>query len=468
MPQPSRSQSGQPSRRCAWSVLFCDLDAAADADRAQEPPFFADLNLDQIVGGVIARREPYDLQRFFYLPLRDPDAITFRQEVFAELERPEVHALMSAFAEQELTAHYERQRRAMRQPSQGFAHYHVLRGFLNAVLAYCTAVERLTDGLARLRVRSRGLAGLCEYLEDYRDGPRFAGLRDQARALDEELDQVRYTFLLKGSRITVGPFDEQPDYSAQIAGTFARFRQGAPSAEESEQRDWETYSAIGVLHLVAKVYPELFARLEEFCARHGDYLDATIRVLERELQFYLSYLDYIRPLRERGLCFSYPATSCREKAESALDTFDLALAVRLTREEESVVCNDLRLDAGERILVITGPNNGGKTTLARTVGQLHHLARLGCPVPGRRVRLFVCDQILTHFERREELENLTGRLHGELRRLHAALLAATPDSVFVLNEMFSSTTAQDALFLSREILGMVAELDALCVRDVPG
>src|SRR5450432_3228228 len=107
-----------------------------------------------------------------------------------------------------------------------------------------------------------------------------------------------------------------------------------------------------------------------------------------------------------------------------------------------------------------------RTTAARrrwrTVGQLHYLARLGCAVPGRDTQLFVCDQIFTRFERQEHIGTLTGKLQDELNRLRDALDAATPDSLFILNEMFNSTTAQDALFLSREILGRVSELDALC------
>jgi DNA mismatch repair protein MutS len=444
-------------------VLFTDVQASTNVKRAPEPPFFVDLNLDQVVRAVIARKDAYDLAPFFHAPLRDLDTIRFRQEVFAELERPEVYGLMAAFAEQELVAQHTRQRRVMREDDRGFSHYHVARGFLNAVLAYCAGVERLADGLAAVGVRAHGLVGLREYLAGYRTGEAFRGLRHEARALDEELDQVRYTFLLKGSRITVGPYDEQPDYSALVSATFERFRQGSARSYLAEFRDWDTYAALGVLHLVAKVYPDLFRRLDAFCDRHTDYLDDTVRVFDRELQFYLSYLDYIRPLREHGLHFSYPAMSSDDKAERALDTFDLALAAQRTKDGETVVGNDVHLDAGERILVITGPNNGGKTTLARAVGQLHYLARLGCPVPGGDTQLFLCDQIFTRFERREDIGTLTGKLQDELNRLRDALEAATPDSLFVLNEMFNSTTAQDALFLSREILGQVSDLDALCV-----
>ena len=446
------------------SLLYGGVEADTRVEQAPEPEFFGDLHLDQIVAAVTAKRAAYSLVPFFRTAPSELDTIRYRQEIFEDLERAEIHEVASAFAKQELVARYHSQQHAMQEQHVGFAHYHRARGFLNAVLGYCEAVEQLAAGLDAAGVLARGLAALRDYLVSYLAGDTFSALRDEARGLDTELDQVRYTFLISGARITVGPYDdEQPDHSAQISATFKRFQQGDGKSYLPKLDPWETYSPIGVLHLVAKLYPKLFARLDTFCRAHADYLDHTVAVVDRELQFYLGYLAYIRPLREAGLHFSYPRLSGEEKGLQALDTFDLALAAQRVGEHAEVVCNDVRLDGPERILVVTGPNNGGKTTFARNIGQLHHLARLGCPVAGRDTRLFVCDQIFTRFERREDSTTLQGKLQDELRRLRDALEAATPSSLFILNEMFNSTTAQDALLLSREILARVDGLEALCM-----
>lgn len=452
----------------------------------QEPAFFHDLNLDQIVTAITRDQADYDLNPLYRLPLTDVDTISYRQGVFRDLEQTDAVRVLRAFADQRVVFHSKYRVGELHEDDHGLLHYYRERFFLNAVDDYCSAVVDLTAGLAALSRRSQALGRIAEYLDGYIRSPAFRSLHDETRRLQTALNDVSYVVAIRGDRLTVAHYDNEPNYGDQVAVTFARFQQTQDhlSSDRAHQvrgeryqlRDWEAYAGTGVLDLVAKLYPDIFAALDDYCAQRLDYLDPVVAVLDHDIHFYLTYLAFITPLRAAGLCFTLPQLSTTEKSERALDTFDLALAHKLhgppkpssrrgndQRHEGRVVCNDITMYGAERILVVSGPNNGGKTTLARTFGQLHYLARLGCPIPGRASQIFVCDQIFCHFERAEDSTTMVGRLQTELDRLRDDFAVATPNSVIILNEIFNSTTAADALYLSRQILERVTALDALCL-----
>lgn len=441
----------------APSVLF---DGAPPPVQRETPPYFRDLNLDQLVDAITAGREEYDLAPLFYTRLGSVDAVAYRQAVVRDLLQQNVYDAAAAFSGRMRAMHGQLHGMEARR-------YPYERGawFRDAVATYCDAVVRLRDDLERVDLASHGLAGVRDHVADYVTSEHFAVLVADSERVESALHGVRYCMEISGPRIRVTGYEEDQDYSAEVLRTFERFKQGAV---RDYRLDFRAYSSLNhveaaVLEMVARLHPAEFGLLDAFCRDHAAFIDDTIGRFNDEIQFYLAYLEHARRLEAAGRPFCLPKVTAESKELRAHDAFDIALATVLMGQHQELVVNDLQLDEPERIIVISGPNQGGKTTFARMFGQLHHLAALGCPVPGRSATLYLCDEIFTHFEREEDLATLSGKLEDDLVRIHDVLERATPDSVVIMNESFTSTTLQDALVLGRAVMQQMIELDLLCV-----
>jgi DNA mismatch repair protein MutS len=442
------------------SILFVDQDDRRTAEHAVAPYFFEDLNLDQIVNAITAGRDDYNLKPFYWFALRDDDAIRYRHEVFHDLENTALSEQVRAFT--------QRMREVRESLAQGSKLHYTLQKqawFLDAVENYAGAIRQLAADLSQSRLASRALIAFRKYVIDYVSGEPFTLLAREIGALKEALAEVRYTVLIKDNAFTVNHYEAESDYSAEIERTFDKFKQGAVKDYKVAYRPSPEMNHIEakIAEFVANLNSSLFGALETFCARYRNPIDEVVATFDREIQFYLAYIDHVSKLQTDGLRFCYPRIATASKEVFAKAAFDLALADKLRGGQSRVVCNDFFLRGVERIIVVSGPNQGGKTTFARMVGQLHYLACIGCPVPGQEAQIFLADQIFAHFEREESVKDLRGKLEDDLVRVHAILDRASSRSLVVLNEVFTSTTLQDELFLSRKVMEALIARDLLCV-----
>ncbi len=422
------------------------------------PYFFKDLNLDQIVEHITIGKTEYNLKPFFYTPLTNREEILYRQEVVQDLKK-------KGFIEE--IENFSRKMRTMRRylKEKKRAHHSLQkeRWHLDAVDTYLDAVLTLEKTFSSFHPKSRGLSDFYKYLKGYIDSEKFKTLSEETKKLKELLLSVKYTILIKGNKVRVQKYKGEKDYAVEIEETFGRFRKGKVKNYALSFHDDVRMNHIEekILELVAKLYDDIFSTLYAYCEKNEEFLDSVIGDFDREIQFYVAYLVYTDYLRREGLSFSLPEITDSREEIFVYGGFDMALAYKLKMEKKGhVVCNDFSLKNGERIMVVTGPNQGGKTTFARMVGQIYYFSLLGLPVPGIRARLFLIDNIFTHFERKEEIKDLRGKLEDDLVRINAILKKATEKSLIIMNEIFSSTTMEDALSLGSMVLRKILSLDA--------
>jgi DNA mismatch repair protein MutS len=442
------------------SILFEHTQEGFTTEPLEAPDFFLDLHLDQMINTITAGRQEYRLQPFFYASLKDRNAITYRHQIMQDLEDQTLVQQIRAFAQKMRTM-----RQHLTQADKLHYKYQKERWFLDAVEMYCDAVTDLVHDLSLVNIQSRGLMAFRVYLTDYANSGRFTELLAETKQLKEDLASVHYALLIKGNSVTVRKYAAESDYSTEVAETFEKFKQGAVKDYRVKFPSWPDMNHVEaqILELVARLYPDIFSHLDDYRTKNAQYLDETLANFDREIQFYLAYLEYIARFKEAGLSFCYPQLTDTDKAVHAYDTFDASLAHKLLNEGSPVICNDFSLKNQERILVVTGPNQGGKTTFSRTFGQLHYLASLGCPVPGREARLFLFDRLFTHYEKEETIKDLRSKLEDDLVRLAQILNQATSNSLIILNEIFTSTTVHDAVFLSKKMMEKIIQLDVLGV-----
>lgn len=443
-----------------YSILFASAGDRPSEEATKEPDFFVDLNCDQIVDALTAGSEEYNLTPFFYSSLHRVDAIRYRHEIMRDLRHGSLLEHVRSFAQK-----MQAMRQRLSRIQKLYYAEHQQAWFLAAIEFYCTAIDSFVADLRRSQLTSRGLLGFQSYLINYSRSHRFTALVSETNTLSRALATIKYNVLISGDKFTVYKYGNESDYSEEVEKTFARFKQSAVDSYALKFRDTDEMNHIEakILEFVAKLYPEVFLSLERYYTKHANYLDDVIAAFDREIQFYLVFINYMDGLTRSGLHFCYPDISDQSKEINSHDGFDIVMAHKLARKHSLVVCNDFYLKDKERVLVVSGPNQGGKTTFARAFGQLHYLAAIGLPVPGRAARLFLFDRLFTHFEREEKVENLRGKLEDDLMRIHDIIVHATSSSIVILNEVFTSTTIQDETFLSTKIMERISALDLLGV-----
>jgi hypothetical protein len=184
-------------------------------------------------------------------------------------------------------------------------------------------------------------------------------------------------------------------------------------------------------------------------AQSVEHVRSFFTLLAHELAFYIGCLNLYERLAGKGEPVCTPApTAPGSGMLHATGLYDVALSLHLT---DRAVGNDLRAD-GKRLVVITGANQGGKSTLMRAIGLAQLMMHAGMFVPAEAFGAEVVGGVFTHYKREEDPGMEHGKLEEELSRMHRVVEQITPGCLLLCNESFASTNEREGSEIGRQVL----------------
>ena len=189
-------------------------------------------------------------------------------------------------------------------------------------------------------------------------------------------------------------------------------------------------------------------------ARSADHILSFLTMLRCELGFYVGCLNVHEQLALKGepLCFPVPLTA-GAPALSFQGLYDACLSLRL---EDRAVGNVVSAD-GKSLVMITGANQGGKSTFLRSVGLAQLMMQCGMFVAAESFSGGLCDRLFTHYRREEDAAMESGKLDEELGRMSEIADSIAPHSVVLFNESFAATNEREGSEIARQIIRALLE-----------
>lgn len=352
--------------------------------------------------------------------------------------------------------------------------FYALNTRLNSLKTFIECITKCHEFCQKFqdKFRSEALKGLVEYFASVYNSEYF----DEVKRETDECLRI----LAKGVKsVTVGiNFDDmmRPVEAMLLSVSTDSIKKKGRFDWIFKHLDGGADRAIGRTH---SLYNEnggtndleapLFRELKEINSEYISHLDRAIRAyfkkstediltFESQMSFYIGAKRIIDAVRARGLDMCRPKyLKMEERRLNAKGVFDLSFYTQMVSSDpmgslkDKIITNDCTMDDNGRFFVLTGANNGGKTTYTRAIGIIQVMAQAGIYVPCSSCEISPVDFIYTHFPKEEEVGLNTSRFTQECKQFKVTVDNATRYSMLLLNESIQSTTPTECVFIATEL-----------------
>ena len=464
-----------------------------DVSRALTTPAWHDLGIDQLVAAFSTNRShQQEIRNVFSQIVRDPKVISYRQDILNDLIRNQdlVEKLTALLPAIDALTDFSF------QPERELNRLHEVSWRIGELQSIIDCVEGLHEILAgsQSKLTSQGLRGLLVELRKVKENPEYqslarnlpdmlAKLRSCASItigvnLDPKMRPIQATLLAVNDK----PFTTQSLLSklfglsgengiAPLHSVPQRLVDGPYAFPVDRELGWALEPTMVPLFAdLAKILEKTTApianKLKEYSGMQSDFLT----LLRQSLIYYLGAVQFIRHMKATGLPMCLPEIRNGGEQQCLIKgSYNVNLALRLgsrdgkQRLAEVIIRNDVDISLEGQIMILTGPNQGGKTTYMVGIGVAQLLAQVGCFVPGEQARISPVDNIYSHFPLEEKPEANAGRFGEEAMRLAQIFEQVTPDSLVLLNESLSNTSYGESLYLAQDIVRILRRVGARAI-----
>jgi DNA mismatch repair protein MutS2 len=358
---------------------------------------------------------------------------------------------------------------------------------IEAVQSFLSHVEGLRIRWKEEREKFPKLAQTSQRLPDLRDLGKHLGRAIQNGEVDEkyspELGRIRRALATTRSRLRdkLESILRSPAYSSQLQDEIVTIRNGRfVIPVRTEQKRGVEGIVHGTSSSGATVFMEPLAvlemnnelvRLEDAeraeIARILAELTDLIQASGEQIEFARSqsaYLELVFAKARFGREFDcVQPTFSHGPLLSLIKARHPLLEDNLRRENSSVAPVSLDMDSNRRVLVISGPNAGGKTVVLKTVGLLALMAQSGIPVPAEEASLPIFDRILADIGDQQSITNHLSTFSAHVLAIKSMIESATARSLILLDEIGSSTEPGEGAALARAVLEQFREIGVLAI-----